>query len=181
MAAARSPTVIRVTFMITPLAHRSIRSTADDFYVIFPFRKRGPANGSEPWYSISALMAVLVGNLRSEIFVVQSADIGSRFWVETVSSSSSTQEIGLFTAKSETRTQAGADVCYSSKRLELLRELVPSLRRIAIMAQRHQSYRHAGNQWAACCGPHPGPSGHHTGNPTSRGYRPCLQGTQGSR
>ena len=34
--------MIRVIFMITPLAHRSIRSTADDFYVIFPFRKRGP-------------------------------------------------------------------------------------------------------------------------------------------
>ena len=67
------------------------------------------------------------------------------------------------------------------KRLELLREVVPGLRRLAIMA--NAGYPAAvlemGEVQAAARDARP--RGRHVGNPASRGYRARLRGAQGSR
>ena len=64
----------------------------------------------------------------------------------------------------------------AGKRLELLREIVPSLRQLAIMSifrNRAGDGRGSGN------GPHARSRGHHIGNPASRGYRARLSDAQG--
>ena len=67
----------------------------------------------------------------------------------------------------------------AGKRLELLREVVPGLRRLAIMANVGTSARRAGNGRGSGSGPHAWPRSCHIGNPASRGYCTRLRGAQG--
>ena len=67
----------------------------------------------------------------------------------------------------------------AGKRLELLREVVPGLRRLAIMANVGNPARRAGDGRGSGGGPHARPRGRRIGNPASRGYRAGLRGAQG--
>jgi ABC-type uncharacterized transport system substrate-binding protein len=69
----------------------------------------------------------------------------------------------------------------ASKRLELLHEVVPDLRRLAIMGNfgNPSTMLELGKVQAA--GPHARPRGRHTRNPASRGYRARLRRAQGPR
>ena len=67
----------------------------------------------------------------------------------------------------------------AGKRLELLREVVPGLRRLAIMANVGIARRRAGDGRGSGSGPHARPRGRHARNPASGGYRARLRGAQG--
>jgi putative ABC transport system substrate-binding protein len=62
-----------------------------------------------------------------------------------------------------------------AKRIELLREVVPGLRRLAIMANVWLSRRRAGDARGRGNGPHDGPRCCQIRNPASRRYRACLR------
>ena len=67
----------------------------------------------------------------------------------------------------------------AGKRLELLREVIPGLRRLAIMANIGSPERGDGNARGSSNGPHARPRSLDTRNPASRRYRARLRGAQG--
>ena len=69
----------------------------------------------------------------------------------------------------------------AGKRLELLREVVPGLRRLAIMANVGYPAAVLEMERGSGSGPHARPRSRHIGNPASGGYRARLRGAQGSR
>ena len=69
----------------------------------------------------------------------------------------------------------------AGKRLELLREVVPGLRRLAIMANVGNPRRRARDGRGSGRGPHARPRSHHARNPASGGYRARLRSAQGPR
>ena len=69
----------------------------------------------------------------------------------------------------------------AGKRLELLREVVPGLRRLAILANVGSPARRAGDARGSGNRPHARPRGRHIRNPASGGYRARLRRAQGPR
>ena len=69
----------------------------------------------------------------------------------------------------------------AGKRLELLREVVPGLRRLAIMANVGNPRRRAGDARGSGNGPHARPRSRHVEIRRAGGYRARLRGAQGPR